>query len=321
MKFCDLCGAPVILVKEPDDNAMEHKEEDEIAPDEETVPEQEDEENPGPGTDEVPEEEQTLVPEKTVKPHPHTGEIREPDTEELLELYGREYDPDETIESSRTPKSRSSRKQEEKKPGRNFKPSERVSSEVVDDALFLSPGKPKKPAKPRQNPIHIIGGGIVLVFIIAVVYFIGLPMLAESPDTQSSVTIIEDTSIPGPAITKTTTSAVTATPTRVAGALVPLPTQTNPTGQKLYFTIQKSPITAKILVMFAGSAGHGSIKSADIRVTHPDGTVATGVILPLKGVTEIILDGSKGTDRVEIIALMSDDTSYRVRDELLPAIE
>ena len=31
--------------------------------------------------------------------------------------------------------------------------------------------------------------------------------------------------------------------------------------------------------------------SADIKVTHPDGSVTTGIIQPLKGVNEITLDG------------------------------
>ncbi|MFA6225297.1 MAG: hypothetical protein WC620_03720 [Methanoregula sp.] len=71
------------------------------------------------------------------------------------------------------------------------------------------------------------------------------------------------------------------------------------------------------MVTFAGSAGHDSINSADIKVTHPDGSVATGIILPLRGVNEIILDGSEQTDRVEIIALMSDGKTYRVYDDLV----
>ena len=93
-----------------------------------------------------------------------------------------------------------------------------------------------------------------------------------------------------------------------------------PSNQKIYFQVQKNPVTSKISVIFAGSAGEGSIKSADIKVTHPDGSVATGIILPLKGVTEITLDGSKETDRVEIIAQMSSGGTYRVYDELVPLI-
>jgi hypothetical protein len=108
------------------------------------------------------------------------------------------------------------------------------------------------------------------------------------------------------------------TPTPASRALVPLPTQLIPTDQKFYFQVQKNPITSKISVIFTGSAGEGSISSADIKVTHTDGSVSTGIILPLKGVTEITLDGSKETDRVEIIAKMSSGETYRVYDDLVP---
>ena len=42
-----------------------------------------------------------------------------------------------------------------------------------------------------------------------------------------------------------------------------------------------------------------------------------GVILPLKGVNEITLGGTKEADRVEIIAKMSTGETYRVYDNLL----
>jgi len=64
----------------------------------------------------------------------------------------------------------------------------------------------------------------------------------------------------------------------------------------------------------------GSVSSADIRVTHADGSVTTGVILPLKRVNEITLAGLKETDRVEIIAKMSSGETYRVYDDLVPGI-
>jgi len=89
-----------------------------------------------------------------------------------------------------------------------------------------------------------------------------------------------------------------------------------PSVQKSYFHVEKSPITSRILITLAGSAGHGSIQSADVTVTRPNGSVSTGIILPLNGVTEIVLDGSKEADRVEIIALMSEGRTYRVYDAL-----
>jgi hypothetical protein len=176
--------------------------------------------------------------------------------------------------------------------------------------------KSKAPAERWINRTRIIGGSFLVIAIIAVVYFIGLPMLTGSGSgahsNQSAATI---TTLPTPAGTITPAPVTT---TILPHALIPQTTQPIPSGQNLYFHVQKNPITARILVIFAGSAGEGGIKSADIKVTHPDGSIATGIILPLKGVTEITLDGSKEADRVEIIAQMSSGGSYRVYDSLVP---
>jgi len=306
----------VLEVGPAPDEAPEFSEE-EAGPVEEEIPEQDEEETPEP--EELPAGDDDLIPEEAETPRHHRQEIREPDTEELLEKYGKEYDVNETLDSSRKPKSRSPEKPDAKKPARDRAPRERVSSGTVDEALFLAPGKTTAPARRWTGRTGIIGGCIVLVAIIAAVYFIGLPVLTSTGETGTSGNPVAVTPTPGPTVAKTVTPTRTVTPAP-AKALVPLPTQT-PAGQKLYFQVQKSPITAKILVTFAGSAGHGSIRSADVRVTHPDGSVASGMILPLKGITEIILDGSKETDRVEIIAQMSDGESYRIYDELVSMMD
>jgi hypothetical protein len=288
-KFCDLCGAPFIVeeIPEPDTNELQE-------PDEEEIPE--------------PAEEET--------PEQYEDEIPEPDTDELLKQYGEEYGEDETLESYHKPKTTSPIQHEAKKPVTVPALQGRGSSETLDDALFLLDGKPV-PTKPPVNKIRIIGGGIVLTAILAAVFFIGLPMLTGIGgfSAHSNQTASEITPIPEP-----TTATLTVTPTPASRALVPLPTQLIPTDQKFYFQVQKNPITSKISVIFTGSAGWSSISSADIKVTHGDGSVAAGIIQPLKGVTEITLDGSKETDRVEIIAKMSSGETYRVYDDLVPFI-
>ncbi len=300
-KFCDLCGAPVIREEIPE-------------PAEEETPVHYEDEIPEPDTGELPEDkdEENIVPAEDETPHHDKKDIQEPDTDELLEQYGKEYGEDETLESYHKPKPPSPVKHQAKKPVTVPSPPARGSSETVDDALFFSPGKPEAPAKQRVNKARIIGGCVVLIAIIAAVYFIGLPILTDSGglSAHSNATAAEITPVPEP--------AVVTTPTPASRALVPQPTQLIPTGQKLYFQVQKNPVTSKISVIFAGSAGEGSISSADIKVTHPDGSVTSGIILPLKGVTEITLDGSKETDRVEIIAKMSSGETYRVYDGLVP---
>jgi hypothetical protein len=287
--YCEWCGAPVIPEDEPEtDDSPEDNEEENTG--------QAEDQEPEPGEEEIPvdDDEEQIVPEDEETPHHHKKELPEPDTDELLDTFGEEYAEDETLESFHKPK-----------------------PETVDEALFLSPGKPKAPAKSRVNKTWIIGACIVLTAIIAIVYFIGLPMLSVSGGfgVFGNPPVVEIT--PLPTIVRTMPPTLTVTPTPATGALIPQPTQLIPSGQKFYFNVQKNPVTFTISVIFTGSAGEGSIRSADITITHPDGSVSTGIIQPLKGVNEITLKGSKEADRVEIIAQMSSGEKYRVYDKLI----
>jgi hypothetical protein len=316
VKYCDLCGAPVIPGEVPEPILPEHPGEEDTGADEDQIPEQGEEEIPEPDTDEIPEEdEENIVPAEDETPHHYKKEILEPDTDELLKKYGKEYAEDETLESLHPQKSPDPLRREVKKPVIVPAPPERGSPGTVDDALFLSPGKPNVAAKPRVNRTRIIGVCIMVIAFVAAVYFIGLPMLTGTWGQGA----------PGnpaggekPTVSGTNTPAPTQTTVPASRALIPLPTQTLPPGQKLYFHVDKNPMTSKISVIFTGSAGEGSISSADVKVTHPDGSVASGIILPLKGVAEVTLDGSNKTDRVEIIARMSTGQAYRVFDDLVP---
>jgi hypothetical protein len=110
-------------------------------------------------------------PAEEETPEHYEDEIPEPDTDELLEQYGEEYGEDETLESYHKPKPTSLIQHEAKKPVTVPALQGRGSSETVDDALFLPDNGPV-PAKPPVNKIRIIGGGIVLITILAAVFFI-----------------------------------------------------------------------------------------------------------------------------------------------------
>ncbi|PKL65167.1 MAG: hypothetical protein CVV32_04015 [Methanomicrobiales archaeon HGW-Methanomicrobiales-3] len=324
-KFCDLCGAKVVLEVQP----PPYEETDDLQPavDVDTEDSGACDEDYGTYDEEIPEQdefqedypEEFAGQEEDEPPLDKAGGIAEPDTDELLEKFGKEYRDDETLEAPRrfgfSFFSRAGRGSQAPAPARSPVP----SSDGVDDALFLAKKK-ERPANPRVNLTFVIGGVLVLAILIAAGYFIVLPLLAEpsDPGVHSSVTVADITDLPeATAVTKIPYGS-SGSGSSSANPLVPRPTETIPSGQTLYFHVDKDPVTAKITVIFAGSAGVGSISSAEVKVTHPNGAVATGIILPLKGVSEITLDGSKETDRLEIIATMTTGETYRVRDELLP---
>ncbi|HII99361.1 MAG TPA: zinc ribbon domain-containing protein [Methanoregula sp.] len=317
VKFCDLCGAKVVLEVQP--QSGEPAEEEIIPAEEDTGKYYDtgDEEIQEPDTGELTGKDEEEGEEEEETPAYENGGIAEPDTGELLEKFGREYRDDETLGSTDTPGfslfgKRNAGSPSPARPGPG-------SPDRVNDALYF-PGTTPEPAGTPVNWIRIIGGIVVIAVIIATVYFIVLPLFSsdEDPGIHSSVTVADITGLPEATAVTTIPYGRPGTGSPSSGPLVPLPTETIPSGQKLFFHVDKDPVTAKITVIFAGSAGVGSIGSAEVKVTHPDGAVASGIILPLKGVSEITLDGSKDTDRLEIIATMTTGESYRVRDELLP---
>jgi len=198
-------------------------------------------------------------------------------------------------------------------------PSGQDLSESFDDARVLRSEAPE-PVKQKAVPARVIGGIVVLFIMLTATYFIALPVLTGSGGLAGLNKPAAAAITPLPAATDIliTPPTILETPPPVPDALAPLPTQLIPTSQKVYFQVQKNPANARISVIFTGSAGINSISSADVRVTHPGGSVATGIILPRKGVNEISLEGSEEADRVEIIAKMADGQTYRVYDELVP---
>lgn len=199
-------------------------------------------------------------------------------------------------------------------------PSGKDLPENADDALFLLSER-QEPVKPKVNMAYIIGGIVLLIIVFAVAYFIGLPVLTGSggsgdlnkPAAAAITPIMESTIIQTILPTLTEIPA----PAPVSDALAPQPTQLLPREEEVSFLVYKNPADAKITITFIGGPGYDSLITAEVKVTHPNGAVTSGVILPYKGAPEIILDGSEDTDRVEIIAKMTDGRTYRVYDELV----
>lgn len=183
-----------------------------------------------------------------------------------------------------------------------------------------APAPLKVPAKAPMNKMLIIGGIVILLVVIAGVFFVGLPMIKNSSAGSVPPPVQEtqaDMQTQAPEVVQTVMpTVITPVPTTPANSLVPLPTVKPPKNQEVFFQVQKNQVNTGITVLFVGGPGANSISSAEVRVTHPDGTVVTGTIQPSKGIMEVTLDGSKETDRVEVIVKMFTGQTYRVIDEL-----
>jgi hypothetical protein len=120
--------------------------------------------------------------------------------------------------------------------------------------------------------------------------------------------------------TQVPTLAVSTTvlPTAAGSSTRPGPTQTLPPATPVSFSVEKGgTYSTTIITTFDGGKGMSGVSKVDVRVTRADGSVVTGVLKPLKGDT-VELEGTRGTDRVEVIVTMNTGSVYTVIDQQMP---
>lgn len=258
------------------------------------------------GTPAIPKEKPQVIIKKAVSMEPDTGTEIEPDNETITE---QEPAPvEKTIPRNPDPLALSD------DPGL-------PENVPMDDEPASAPAK----AKPPRN-IHMIIGAIVLLLLIcAGVFFVILPLLDGSgtvfPQIPAPPPASTPVPVPSPLPTVVPTSVPATIPPTPYNPLLPKPTESMPESQGVIFQVQKDPITAMITVIYAGGPGANSISGGDVTVTSDDGTVQIGTIRPSDGETELVLKGTKGKDRVEVVARMFSGQTYRVFDEVLSYTE
>lgn len=312
VKFCESCGTPVL----PPEKTR-------VVITESPVPEPDPEPDTQPGDEEeyfsepepTPPQEKTrvIIPDAPV-PEPDPEPDSEPELEDEAEFF---INP----EPASPTRQRIIKNAPEPSSPISDLPDEAVTSKIPAQTPEPAPEPVKGPAKAPMNKMWIIGGIIILLVVIAGVLFVGLPLINNSSagpvPPQAPVTPVDiPTQAPEFIQTPLPTTVVTPIPTTPVNSLVPLPTVQPPKNQEVYFQVQKNQVNTGINVLFVGGPGANSISSADVRVTHPDGTVVTGIIQPSKGIMEVTLEGSKETDRVEVILKLYTGQTYRVIDEL-----
>ena len=154
--------------------------------------------------------------------------------------------------------------------------------------------------------------GIVIIIILATgAYVVVLPMLSGTGTSQNSG------NPPGSEIpTVSISSSQTSGSSLLTGTLTPEPTDKVPPPLEVNFQAERDPISGIVTVTFTGGAGQNGVREVVSRLTRSDGQVVTKAFtLPRIGTSET-LQGTKMTDRVEVIAYYYNGNQFTVLDQI-----
>jgi hypothetical protein len=170
------------------------------------------------------------------------------------------------------------------------------------------------PAHPSRNRNLLIGAGIVGIVLVALVFAFTLNFSSLLPAMGIQTN--------GGANTP-----VTAAPTQVnyrsedarvnTVSLTVAPTQALPEGNTLTIIAEKSPLNLEVTVKFEGGRGQGLVQDNQVILTRSDGTVTRGKLDFSRKPSELSLQGTRGTDRLQVIVTLRSGETYTIVDQLL----
>jgi hypothetical protein len=96
------------------------------------------------------------------------------------------------------------------------------------------------------------------------------------------------------------------------------PTQTLAKDTELYVDVNKDNSNAMVTVRFNGGPGMGLVKENKVILTRSDGTVAEDKLNFNQRLSEVSLQGTRGTDRIQVIVTLYSGSEKTIVDSLLP---
>jgi hypothetical protein len=151
----------------------------------------------------------------------------------------------------------------------------------------------------------------LILLAIAVLVVCALTAGCTSP-TQVEIKPTETTAAPTPPPTPSTSAATVVS--------IPLAVETLPAEQAVDIVVYKERPDATIHLVYNGGMGEIFVQNVMMRVIRSDGQVDEqylneGTRKPRRG-DELVMDGTRGTDRVEVF-LTSAGKTYKIFDEPL----
>jgi hypothetical protein len=109
--------------------------------------------------------------------------------------------------------------------------------------------------------------------------------------------------------------STTAAQTSAGGSTQPGPTQTIPPNEAVSVSVEKAgTYSTTIIGHFDGGKGINFVSKIEVRVTRPDGSTEIKILQPEIG-KEVEIEGTQGTDRVEVTAYMKSGKIYKIIDQ------
>jgi hypothetical protein len=94
------------------------------------------------------------------------------------------------------------------------------------------------------------------------------------------------------------------------------PTQTLAKDTELYIDVSKDDSNAMVLIQFNGGPGMDLVKDNRVILTRSDGTVTEGKLDFGQRLSEVRLQGSRGTDRIQVQVTLYSGDSKTIVDKL-----
>jgi hypothetical protein len=146
---------------------------------------------------------------------------------------------------------------------------------------------------------------LIVLVIIGIVWLVTIPVFSTGQGSGGTGPASQMT-YPAPAdsLTPGTTAPVPS------GTIEPLPRDL-----EVFVSIQPKDSAGHVTVQFAGGRGRAFVKVIEVRLTRPDGTAATGSMNMQADFPEVTLQGSNGTDRIEVFVRFLSGKTYKVTDD------
>ena len=168
------------------------------------------------------------------------------------------------------------------------------------------------PSHARSIPnkkMHIIAG----ILIAAVILFAaGLQLGLLNPGGVPGMAGSNGHTTPVPVDYQSSNAAVNTV------VLTTEPTQTLAKDTELYVDASKDDSNAMVTVQFNGGPGIGLVKDNRVILTRSDGTVVEDKLDFNQRLSEVSLQGTRGTDRIQVIITLYSGSSKTIVDKSLP---